>query len=159
MADKIIAQYDIESAEFKAKIREIVGDYKKAEKAGTDSAKNVAKAYNAAGTSINRYGIESVKAGNSADKSIQRLVHSTRDLASNTNKVTERTAAGFNRISDSTRDVGSKVGGLKQQFSGLGAGISQIGAAMGVAFGVQQVISFGKASAAAFREMKRLKIG
>jgi hypothetical protein len=106
MADKIIAQYDIETNAFKAKIKtDVIDSYKKAEKAGVDSAQKVSTAYN--------------KAGGSA------------------------------------KGLGSHIGGLKQQFSGLGAGISQIGAAMGVAFGVQQVISFGKASAAAFIDAEK----
>jgi hypothetical protein len=106
MADKIIAQYDIETNAFKAKIKtDVIDSYKKAEKAGVDSAQKVTTAYN--------------KAGGSA------------------------------------KGLGSHIGGLKQSFNSLGPTIASIGASMGIAFSVQQVISFGKASAQAFLDAEK----
>lgn len=146
MADKIILDYEAKYDILKKELAEVKGLLKGTETVGKKAASETSKAFNAAGASINRYGIEAVKSANQADKAIQRVNKSTRDLVVTTNRVGDRTAAGFNKVGDSVRTVGKQTSMFSGMLPGLNAGLGQMAGAMGVAFSVQQVIAFGKAS-------------
>lgn len=70
-------------------------------------------------------------------------------------KAGDKTAASFKNAAKSIDNTGKQTKQTTSQFNQMGAGLSNIAASMGIAFGVQQVIQFGKASAEAFIDAEK----
>lgn len=70
-------------------------------------------------------------------------------------KAGNSTKQSFDKAGASATKLGAETKKVSSNFSGMGQSLTQIGAAMGVAFGIQQVIQFGKASAEAFIDAEK----
>lgn len=70
-------------------------------------------------------------------------------------KAGDKTAASFNKAALAIDKTGKQSKQTTSAFNGMGAGLANIAATMGVAFGAQQIIQFGKASAEAFIDAEK----
>lgn len=61
----------------------------------------------------------------------------------------------YNKAGTSAKGFSSGVQGVKQSFNTLGPTIASVGAQLGIAFSVQKVIEFGKASAQAYLDAEK----
>jgi hypothetical protein len=70
-------------------------------------------------------------------------------------KAGDKTAASFNKAATAVNKTDKQTKQTTSAFNGMGASLTNIASSMGIAFGVQQVIQFGKASAEAFIDAEK----
>lgn len=117
MSEKIIAEYELKTGQFKSSVNSIIGDFNKIDAVSGKANAEVQQDFNKTAASIDR-------AGKEADQLGKKVQMSGSKLSSN------------------AKSIGT-------QFQSIAAAASSMGAAIGIAFGVETVISFAKESVAA----------
>lgn len=117
MSEKIIAEYELKTGQFKASVNSIIGDLNKIDAASGKANVEVQQDFNKTAASIDRAGKEADQLGKKVQMSGSKL-------------------------SANAKSIGT-------QFQSIAAAASSMGAAIGVAFGVETVISFATESVAA----------
>lgn len=168
MAEKIIAEYGLETKEFKNKILEIVSAYDKAEKAARKANEETKKGND---ENVDRLG-RSVKLYKEQEGSINKLRASIQQLTAMRDKSNSPTLiTKYNQLIDqqqqklksltsvqkdvndnmkntgnSIKNVGAETNKLGGTFGSLKGMAGQFAGAVGIAFGVQEVLQFTKAT-------------
>ena len=117
MSEKIIAEYELRTGQFKASVNGIIGD-------------------------LNRVDAASGK----ANAEVQQDFRKTATVIDNTGKEVDQLGRKM-QMSGSKLSTGAK--NITSQFTSIAASASSLGAAIGIAFGVETVINFAKESVAA----------
>lgn len=117
MSEKIIAEYELKTGQFKASVNSIIGDLNKIDAVSGKANAEVQQDFKKTAASIDRAGKEADQLGKKVQMSGSKL-------------------------STNAKSIGT-------QFQSIAAAASSMGAAIGIAFGVETVISFAKESVAA----------
>src|SRR6185369_4313732 len=109
-----------------------------------------------------KHGDESKKSSNVVDANIRRTTSELRGLNEAANKAGGSISQSFGRVGDTIKKTSAGFSGFNTGISkiqggigALGASLAPLAATMGIAFGVEKIISFGEQSIKSFQDSQK----